>query len=58
MSEEFEEVRKTVVFKVVPMVNPDGVVVGNYRSSFLGKDLNRNFKRKNDHLTNPEIQAL
>eukprot|EP00826_Nyctotherus_ovalis_P065805 TRINITY_DN9687_c0_g4_i1.p1 TRINITY_DN9687_c0_g4~~TRINITY_DN9687_c0_g4_i1.p1 ORF type:complete len:308 (+),score=55.09 TRINITY_DN9687_c0_g4_i1:768-1691(+) len=29
------------VFKVVPMLNPDGVVVGNYRCSLAGYDLNR-----------------
>ena len=28
-------------FGIVPMVNPDGVVAGNYRTSFIGKDLNR-----------------
>ncbi|KAK5622264.1 Cytosolic carboxypeptidase 2 [Crenichthys baileyi] len=30
--------------KVVPMLNPDGVVVGNYRCSLTGRDLNRNYK--------------
>jgi hypothetical protein len=25
------------------MINPDGVVYGNYRCSFLGKDMNRMF---------------
>ncbi len=25
------------------MINPDGVVFGNYRTSFLGKDMNRMF---------------
>ena len=25
------------------MLNPDGVILGNYRSSFAGKDLNRQF---------------
>ncbi len=25
------------------MINPDGVVLGNYRTSFLGKDMNRMF---------------
>ncbi|XP_062848518.1 cytosolic carboxypeptidase 2 isoform X2 [Trichomycterus rosablanca] len=33
--------RETFVFKVVPMLNPDGVVVGNYRCSLAGRDLNR-----------------
>uniref|UniRef100_A0A8D0CDF7 AGBL carboxypeptidase 3 n=1 Tax=Salvator merianae TaxID=96440 RepID=A0A8D0CDF7_SALMN len=36
--------RDTFVFKVVPMLNPDGVVVGNYRCSLAGRDLNRNYK--------------
>jgi len=32
------------VFKIVPMLNPDGVVIGNYRCSLAGRDLNRNYK--------------
>ncbi|XP_057185932.1 cytosolic carboxypeptidase 2 isoform X1 [Triplophysa rosa] len=36
--------RETFVFKVVPMLNPDGVVVGNYRCSLAGRDLNRNYR--------------
>jgi murein tripeptide amidase MpaA len=33
--------RETFVFKIVPMQNPDGVIVGNYRCSLEGTDLNR-----------------
>ena len=33
--------RNHYVFKIVPMLNPDGVVVGNYRCSLSGLDLNR-----------------
>ena len=34
--------RNRFVFKIVPMLNPDGVVVGNYRCSTLSSgDLNR-----------------
>jgi hypothetical protein len=33
--------RENFVFKLFPCLNPDGVVVGNYRSSFAGVDLNR-----------------
>ncbi|KAM9278192.1 cytosolic carboxypeptidase 2 [Morus bassanus] len=33
--------RRLFVFKVVPMLNPDGVVVGNSRCSLAGRDLNR-----------------
>ncbi|XP_020895449.1 cytosolic carboxypeptidase 2-like [Exaiptasia diaphana] len=36
--------RDTFVFKIVPMINPDGVIVGNYRCSLTGRDLNRNYK--------------
>lgn len=28
------------------MLNPDGVIVGNYRCSLSGRDLNRNYKTK------------
>lgn len=30
-------------FYIIPMINPDGVVAGNYRTSFSGRDLNRTF---------------
>ena len=33
--------RDYCVFMVVPMLNPDGVFLGNYRSNSLGFDLNR-----------------
>ncbi|KAM8939176.1 cytosolic carboxypeptidase 2 [Pelodytes ibericus] len=36
--------RATFIFKVIPMLNPDGVIVGNYRCSLTGRDLNRNYK--------------
>lgn len=33
--------REKFVFKIVPILNPDGVIVGNYRCSLAGGDLNR-----------------
>ena len=33
--------RDNFVFKIVPMLNPDGVIHGNYRCSLSGMDLNR-----------------
>ncbi|XP_033490000.2 cytosolic carboxypeptidase 2 [Epinephelus lanceolatus] len=43
-TEDAQLLRDTFVFKVVPMLNPDGVIVGNYRCSLAGRDLNRNYK--------------
>ncbi|KAM4573445.1 cytosolic carboxypeptidase 2 [Odontesthes bonariensis] len=43
-SDDAQLLRDNFVFKVVPMLNPDGVVVGNYRCSLAGRDLNRNYK--------------
>ena len=38
------------------MLNPDGVIVGNYRCSLFGKDLNRNYRKpKKDYF--PTIWA-
>ncbi|KAM6417671.1 cytosolic carboxypeptidase 3 [Pluvialis apricaria] len=36
--------RDSFVFKVVPMLNPDGVIVGNHRCSLTGQDLNRKYR--------------
>ena len=33
--------RQHLVFKIVPVVNPDGVYLGNTRGNLLGMDLNR-----------------
>lgn len=42
--EEAKLLRDNFVFKVIPMLNPDGVINGNYRSSLAGCDLNRRWK--------------
>ncbi|XP_075537419.1 cytosolic carboxypeptidase 1-like isoform X1 [Dermacentor variabilis] len=36
-----QRVRETFVFKLVPMLNPDGVINGCHRCSLAGQDLNR-----------------
>jgi cytosolic carboxypeptidase protein 2/3 len=40
-NEEAKQLRNKYVFKIIPMLNPDGVAVGNYRCSLSGQDLNR-----------------
>ncbi|NWS95495.1 CBPC6 carboxypeptidase, partial [Mionectes macconnelli] len=42
--------RDHLVFKIAPMLNPDGVYLGNYRCSLMGFDLNR-------HWANPSSWA-
>ena len=41
---EAQLLREYFVFKIVPMLNPDGVINGNYRCSLAGCDLNRRWK--------------
>uniref|UniRef100_A0A4W3GLS8 Peptidase M14 domain-containing protein n=1 Tax=Callorhinchus milii TaxID=7868 RepID=A0A4W3GLS8_CALMI len=43
-SADAQLLRDIFIFKVVPMLNPDGVIVGNYRCSLTGRDLNRNYR--------------
>ena len=42
--------RRKFVFKIVPMLNPDGVINGNYRTSLAGVDLNRRWDNPDEHL--------
>ncbi|OPJ69067.1 cytosolic carboxypeptidase 3 isoform C [Patagioenas fasciata monilis] len=43
-SSKAQLLRDSFVFKVVPMLNPDGVIVGNHRCSLAGQDLNRKYR--------------
>ena len=54
---EAVDLRRRFVFKIVPMINPDGVIAGNYRSSISGNDLNRRFLQPDPKL-HPEVTAL
>lgn len=50
LSKEAEVLRKHFVVRIVPMLNPDGVIYGNYRCSLLGVDLNRKWEKPNRFL--------
>ncbi|XP_078141437.1 cytosolic carboxypeptidase 1 isoform X1 [Centroberyx gerrardi] len=39
--------REAYIFKIVPMLNPDGVINGNHRCSLSGEDLNRQWQSPN-----------
>ena len=43
-NEEARLLRENFVYKIIPMLNPDGVINGNYRCSLAGCDLNRRWK--------------
>ncbi|XP_046995654.1 cytosolic carboxypeptidase Nna1-like [Schistocerca americana] len=43
-SGQAKELREKFIFKLVPMLNPDGVIVGNNRCSLTGRDLNRQYR--------------
>jgi len=42
---EAERLRETFEFRIFPMLNPDGVINGNYRCNLAGNDLNRRYKK-------------
>jgi len=52
--------RDNFVFKIVPMLNPDGVINGNYRCSLSGQDLNRRWKNPSKilHPVNSAVKRL
>ncbi len=52
-----KELRKRCVFKIIPMVNPDGVIVGNYRTNMAGNDLNRKYHAPDERL-HPTVCAI
>ena len=45
-----QSLRENFVFYLIPCLNPDGVLKGNYRSSFSGVDLNRQWIAPNEYL--------
>lgn len=51
------ELRKRIVFHIIPCINPDGVIAGNYRVSMSGNDLNRRYAKPNPKL-HPIVCAI
>jgi hypothetical protein len=51
-----ERLRSHAAFYVLPMLNPDGVALGNYRCNFAGYDLNRQYSSPSPAL-HPSICA-
>ncbi|XP_075063850.1 cytosolic carboxypeptidase 4 isoform X2 [Mixophyes fleayi] len=45
-----EILREMFIFKIIPMLNPDGVINGNHRCSLNGEDLNRQWVSPNCNL--------
>uniref|UniRef100_A0A4W5KM62 Cytosolic carboxypeptidase 1 n=1 Tax=Hucho hucho TaxID=62062 RepID=A0A4W5KM62_9TELE len=45
-----QSLREAYIFKIVPMLNPDGVVNGNHRCSLSGEDLNRQWQNPSPEL--------
>jgi len=54
---EAQALREACTWLVVPMLNPDGVIQGNYRCGLAGADLNRKFAQPHRRL-NPTIWNL
>eukprot|EP00347_Sterkiella_histriomuscorum_P001857 403370413 len=40
-NKDAQTLRELFIFKIIPILNPDGVIKGNYRCNILGVDLNR-----------------
>ena len=57
VSEAAVKLRQNVIVKVVPMLNPEGVMCGNYRCSVPGADLNRCWQKPSQKLA-PSVVAL
>ncbi|XP_031336827.1 cytosolic carboxypeptidase 3-like isoform X2 [Photinus pyralis] len=53
-NEHAKRARELFIFKIIPMLNPDGVILGNTRSGLNGHDLNRCWLRPHRYKC-PEI---
>ena len=56
-AECYDTILSNYIIKLVPMINADGVTIGNSRSSLVGLDLNRRWAEPNKSI-HPEIYFL
>ena len=54
---EAKYLRRFYTFILIPCMNPDGVIIGNYRNSLAGVDLNRQWINP-DSTFHPEVCAV
>ena len=52
-----KHIRSKAILKIVPMLNPDGVCFGNYRTGLSGTDFNRDYMNPDAQIF-PEIHSL
>lgn len=55
--QKYDAILSSYIIKLVPMLNPDGVVIGNSRSSLSGVDLNRRWSSPNS-IMHPEVYFM
>jgi hypothetical protein len=56
-NQDARQLRDKFVFKVIPMCNPDGVIVGNSRTGLSGDDLNRCYLNPSEKF-HPEVKLV
>lgn len=54
---KYEALLNNYIIKLIPMINVDGVVIGNARSSLVGLDLNRRWTNPHPFI-HPEIYFM
>lgn len=54
------KLREVLEFWILPMVNPDGIIAGNYRFNTQGTDMNRSFYADNElvRVRNYEVELI
>ena len=55
--EKYDSILHNNIIRLIPMINPDGVILGNSRSSLAGVDLNRRWCNPNATM-HPELYFL